>query len=63
MKRDNKLICLTLILALMAFLVAGVAGCQRNTATGVNFLHDWEAAKERASREDKPIMINFYTDV
>jgi hypothetical protein len=28
----------------------------------VNFLRDWEAAKDQAASESKPLMINFYTD-
>jgi hypothetical protein len=40
----------------------GGVGCSAEVATKVNFLRDWEAAKEQAASDNKPIMINFYTD-
>ena len=55
---------LALLLSLSVFLAIGAVGCicNREVATKVNFLRDWEAAKNQAVSEDKPIMINFYTD-
>jgi hypothetical protein len=53
---------LTLVLSLMAALLAGTAGCRSSAETKVNFLRDWEAAKNQAASDNKPIMINFYTD-
>ena len=46
----------------VAFLVVGGVGCTDAVKTKVDFLHDWEAAKDRAASEHKPIMINFYND-
>jgi len=62
MKRLKRFGWLALVLSLMAVLLAGAAGCGTEVATKVNFLRDWEAAKEQATSEGKPIMINFYTD-
>ena len=62
MKRLEKLGSLALVLSLIAVLLAGLVGCRSSSATKVNFLRDWEAAKEQAASEGKPIMINFYTD-
>lgn len=53
---------LALVLCLTAALLAGTAGCGSSVETKVNFLRDWEAAKGQAANENKPIMINFYTD-
>ncbi len=53
---------LALVLSLMAALLAGTAGCRSSVETKVNFLRDWEAAKNQAASDNKPIMINFYTD-
>jgi len=50
------------LLFLALFLVMGGVGCSAEVATKVNFLRDWEAAKEQAASDNKPIMINFYTD-
>lgn len=54
---------LALLPSLVMLLVMGSAGCSCSgeVATKVNFLRDWEAAKDRAATENKPIMINFYT--
>jgi hypothetical protein len=52
---------LALVLSLMAALLAGTAGCRSSVETKVNFLHDWETAKDQAASDKKPIMINFYT--
>lgn len=54
---------LALILSLVAVLVTGTSGCRSSVKTKVNFLRDWEAAKEQATSDNKPIMISFYTDV
>lgn len=53
---------LALVLSLMAALLAGTAGCRSSVETKVTFLRDWEAAKNQAASDNKPIMINFYTD-
>ena len=53
---------LALVLSLMAALLAGTAGCRSSVETKVIFLRDWEAAKNQAASDNKPIMINFYTD-
>ena len=58
----GKLGRLALVLSLVAVVLAGAAGCRSSSATKVNFLRDWEVAKEQAASEGKPIMINFYTD-
>ena len=52
---------LTPLLSLVLFLVMCGVGCSAEVATKVNFLRDWEAAKEQAASDNKPIMINFYT--
>ena len=62
MKGFRRLGWLALVSSLMLSLLAGVVGCSTEVTTKVNFLRDWEAAKEQAASEDKPIMINFYTD-
>ena len=61
-KAFRRLGWLALVLSLMAGLLAGTAGCRSSVETKVNFLRDWEAAKNRAASDNKPIMINFYTD-
>jgi thioredoxin-related protein len=53
---------LFLVLSLMAVLLAGPVGCRSSVETKVTFLRDWDAAKEQAASDNKPIMINFYTD-
>jgi hypothetical protein len=62
MKRLGKLGWLALLLSLIAVLLVGAAGCRSSAGTKVNFLRDWEAAKDQAASDNKPIMINFYTD-
>ena len=54
-------------LLIMVLLIGiGAANCSLlNGGTGeskVNFLYDWNEALSRAQAENKPIMINFYTD-
>ena len=61
MKRLKRFGWLALVLSLMVVLLAGAAGCGTEVATKVNFLQDWEAAKDQAASENKPIMMNFYT--
>jgi hypothetical protein len=61
-KAFRRLGWLALVLSLMAGLLAGTAGCRSSVETKVNFLRDWEAAKNQAASDNKPIMINFYTD-
>ncbi len=46
----------------MALIMAGGAGCTDSVETKVVFQRDWEAAKDQAASENKPIMVNFYTD-
>ncbi len=46
----------------MALIMAGGAGCTGSVETKVVFQRDWEAAKDQAASENKPIMVNFYTD-
>jgi hypothetical protein len=62
-KGFRKLGWLAVVLSLVAALLAGTAGCRSSVETKVNFLRDWEAAKDQAASEGKPIMISFYTDV
>jgi hypothetical protein len=51
------------VLAVVLVLAGGLS-CTRggSVETKVNFLRDWEAAKDQAASDNKPIMINFYTD-
>jgi hypothetical protein len=51
-----------LLVSFLAVLLTGSMGCRSSAGTKVNFLRDWEAAKDQAASEGKPIMINFYTD-
>jgi hypothetical protein len=53
---------LAMLLSLMAVALAVTPGCRSSVETKVVFLRDWDAAKEQATSEGKPIMINFYTD-
>jgi hypothetical protein len=62
MKRLEKLEPLVLLLSLIAILLVTMVGCRSSVETKVNFLRDWEAAKDLAASENRPIMINFYTD-
>ena len=62
MRRQNRLVWLTLVMSLMTVLLAGTAGCKSSVETKVTFLRDWETAKDQAASDNKPIMINFYTD-
>ncbi len=60
--RRLKTAWMALVVAVMVLLVFGAAGCGGGTETKVVFLRDWEAAKEEAASQNKPIMVNFYTD-
>jgi len=53
------------VLLFIALVLASGLSCinSGSSRTKVNFLRDWEAAKDQAASESKPIMINFYTDV
>jgi hypothetical protein len=62
MKRLEKLGSLALLLSLIAILLVSMVGCRSSVETKVTFLRDWDAAKDQAASEGKPIMINFYTD-
>ncbi len=48
----------------IALVLPGGLSCinSGSSSTKVNFLLDWDAAKEQAASQSKPIMINFYTD-
>jgi hypothetical protein len=52
------------VLLFIALVLASGLSCinGRSSGTKVNFLRDWEVAKDQADSEGKPIMINFYTD-
>ena len=62
MGRLTKLPGAVLVVIAMALVLSGPAGCRSSVETKVDFLRDWEVAREQASGEGKPIMINFYTD-
>ena len=53
-----------LVLLFIALVLASGLSCINSGSSGtkVNFLRDWEEAKDQAASEGKPIMINFYTD-
>jgi hypothetical protein len=51
-----------LVLLAVALVLVGAVGCRSSVETKVDFLRDWEAAKDQAASDNKPIMINFYTD-
>jgi len=53
-------VAVTILVAVL--IMSGGAGCTGSVETKVVFLRDWEAAKDQAASENKPIMINFYTD-
>ena len=47
-------------------LVIGIVGCDRSSDDSISaltWLRDWDEAKQQAQEQDKPIMINCYTDV
>ena len=52
------------VLLFIALVLASGLSCINSGSSGtkVNFLRDWEEAKDQAASEGKPIMINFYTD-
>jgi thioredoxin-related protein len=51
----------SLVVLAVALVLAGLVGCRSSVETKVNFLRDWEVAKEQAASDNKPIMINFYS--
>jgi hypothetical protein len=51
-----------LVVLAVALVLVGPVGCRSSVETKVTFLRDWDAAKEQAASDNKPIMINFYTD-
>lgn len=53
---------IVLVIMAIAIVLTGASGCRTSVKTKVNFLRDWEAAREQAASDNKPIMINFYTD-
>lgn len=62
MGRLTRLPGAALVVLAVALVLTGLVGCRSSVETKVDFLRDWEAAKDQASSENKPIMINFYTD-
>ena len=62
MGRRLRLSGVALVVLAVALVLAGSVGCRSSVETKVTFLRDWEAAKEQAASDNKPIMINFYTD-
>ena len=60
--RRLRLACAVVMILSMALIMAGGAGCTDSVETKVVFQRDWEAAKDQAASENKPIMVNFYTD-
>ena len=64
MDKLMKLSRASLVLLFIALVLASGLSCINSGSSGtkVSFLRDWEAAKEQAASENKPIMINFYTD-
>lgn len=62
MGRVTEFLKATLVVLAIALVLVGPAGCRSSVETKVDFLRDWEAAKDQAASEGKPIMINFYTD-
>jgi len=54
------------LLIIVLLIGIGTANCDYiGLGTGeskVDFIYDWDEAQERAQAENKPIMINFYTD-
>ena len=63
MDRLMKLSRASLVFLFIALILAGGLNCINSGSSGtkVNFLRDWDVAKEKAASEGKPIMINFYT--
>ncbi len=61
-ERLRRLAGVLLVVLSAALAVAGGAGCTESVETRVVFLRDWEAARQQAASENKPIMVNFYTD-
>ncbi|MDM7999901.1 MAG: hypothetical protein QUS33_07875 [Dehalococcoidia bacterium] len=62
MVRLTRLPKVAVLFIAIALVLTGPAGCASSVKTKVNFLRDWEAAKGLAASDNKPIMINFYTD-
>ena len=60
--RLRRLAGVVLVVLGAALAMAGGAGCTGSVETKVVFLRDWEAAREQSASENKPIMVNFYTD-
>jgi len=60
--RRLRLSGVALVVLAVALVLAGSVGCRSSVETKVTFLRDWDAAKEQAASDNKPIMINFYTD-
>lgn len=51
-----------LVALAITLVLVGAVSCTSSVKTKVNFLRDWEAAKDQAASDGKPIMINFYTN-
>ncbi len=65
MDKLRKLSRASFVLLFIALVLASGLSCINGGSSGtkVNFLRDWEVAKDQAASEGKPIMISFYTDV
>ena len=61
MGRPLRLPRASLVVLAVALVLVGAVGCRSSVETKVTFLRDWDAAKEQAASQNKPIMINFYT--
>ena len=53
-----------LLLAVLALLLIAAVNCSCDdtSESKVHWLHDWDEASSKAQDENKPIMIDFYTD-
>lgn len=59
--RFGKTASLLVVLALLTISAANCSG-DETSETKVQWLHDWDEALDKAQDENKPIMIDFYTD-
>jgi len=65
MDRLTRFVKAALLVALVALLLIGAAGCVINSGgaeSKVNWLYNMDDALSRAQSENKPIMIDFYAD-
>ena len=55
---------LAALIAFLALVAIGTTGCSVVSGGGtVNWLSDWDEALSEAQSQNKPILINFYTDL